>query len=404
MNTIKNILYIFIFYSLYIPIRIITLLSQLFKIKKITFTKKNSVLFLENFPIENAGYQNRSKKWSEIIREHGYKSNVKTIFRNREKFEKHLPEKYRTYSIISIFIRAFHIFSSLSYKTVVVRRELLLFNDYGNLFMEKLLFNIHSNVILDFDDDIASAKLEGREIKPFGKILMETNIKFSRALKLYRRYIVCSNYLKEYLLDKNNAISSENILVIPTCIEVNDHLIKDYSNANGKITIGWIGGNLNQRYLNLIVNDLNKLSKKYEICLLVISGKPFENHLADFEIKNIKWSLKNQEPDLLKIDIGIMPLLHSVNEKGKCGFKLLQYMSLGIVSLADSITINNEIIEDGKNGFLVNENNWYSDLEKVLSNRDGYNTIGKEAKQTVTKYYSFEANSNKYIDFVTCVE
>ena len=46
----------------------------------------------------------------------------------------------------------------------------------------------------------------------------------------------------------------------------------------------------------------------------------------DFEA----WDIQLEVNQLLDIDIGIMPLPNEEWAKGKCGFKALQYLSLGI--------------------------------------------------------------------------
>ena len=57
----------------------------------------------------------------------------------------------------------------------------------------------------------------------------------------------------------------------------------------------------------------------------------------------------------LKIDIGVMPLTDDAWAKGKCGFKAIQYMSLGIPTIASDVGVNNKIIEHATNGFVDNE-------------------------------------------------
>ena len=73
------------------------------------------------------------------------------------------------------------------YNCVVVRRELLQFNDYGDLFLERLLLALNRNVVLDFDDDIGAAKREPRPLSTFGRLLRENPTKFGDSLRLYPR-------------------------------------------------------------------------------------------------------------------------------------------------------------------------------------------------------------------------
>jgi glycosyltransferase involved in cell wall biosynthesis len=96
-----------------------------------------------------------------------------------------------------------------------------------------------------------------------------------------------------------------------------------------------------------------------------------------------------------------MPLYDNPEERGKCGFKLIQYMGLGIVSIASAVTINTEIIENGENGFLVHdEGDWLRVIEEVLARRSEFARIGTAARATIESRFSFAANRKTYLDFI----
>jgi glycosyltransferase involved in cell wall biosynthesis len=401
MKFLYNTSFILIFYLIFILIKIQTILFQILQIRIWLPKKQKTLLFLENFPVENAGYQYRAKKWSNIFQDKGIKTKVLSTTKNKLKFENQIENHFKYFLIRTTILRFFQILSTVRYKKIIVRRELLLYNDYGNLFMEKLLFSLHKkeNIYLDFDDDISYAKQEPRKITPFGKFLLEHYSKFKQTLKLYKNFIVCSKYLKNYVLNNNHQAKVE---IIPTCIEISTER-KTYKELKSPVKIGWIGGNGNQKYLDDIIEDLNIVNKKYPIHLIIISGKKYTNTKADFQIENIKWQLNTQNHDLLKIDIGIMPLRNTNEDKGKCAFKLLQYMSVGVVAVSSSVTINNEIIDEKKNGFLVRDS-WSKTLLYVIEKHKDFDKIGQNAYETISKKYTFIANQEKYINFIKCVE
>ena len=289
------------------------------------------------------------------------------------------------------------------FKTVIVRRELLQFNDYGNLFMEKFLLKIHPNVILDFDDNISAAKREPRKITNlYGRLLQENGNKFNESLRLYKRFVVGSDYLKQKVLSENKSIDDKAVLVIPTCVDYNEYPAKVYNGGASEVVLGWIGGNHNLHYLDMLIEPLNRLAVDYKLKLVVVAGHDYEQKEAKFKIENRKWSLESEKDLIRSFDIGLMPIEDNAVGRGKCGFKLLQYMGLGVVSIATDVTINGDIIEDEKNGFLVkpDNSNWYEVLKKVLSLQNKYEEIGRYAKETIQNRYSFGANIDSYIRWV----
>lgn len=365
-------------------------------------TSDKTVLYLELFFPENAGYIYRTKKWAEILIENGYKIDIKIPLTKKQSYKYFEAEDVRFY-LIPMFKRTWQVLTSYKYNVVIARRELLQYNDYGNLFLEKLLLKIHPHTILDFDDDISAAKKEPREINNlFGKLMLESGAKFTDSLKLYKNFIVGSSYLKQIILSTNKNVKETSICVIPTCVDYESYSPKDYSHLNktSHINLGWIGSNENLGLLERILPHLNEINKKTPIRLLVISGREVTTE-GGIEIKNIPWSYETQIENLLNIDIGLMPLEDTKVTRGKCGFKLIQYMGLGIVSVASAITINKEIIDDKISGFLIDsDKNWETVLIEVIRSQKNFVEISKSARKKIIEQYSFQANTQKYLDFI----
>jgi len=365
------------------------------------FVKKNSkkektILFLPAFFPENAGYHWRVQKWADVLQENGYSVTIKQA-NYKDDYYKLLGINHSLLLIKFLNKRFWHVLSSRKYNKVIVRRELLPFNEYGNLFLEKLLLKIHPDAILDFDDDIAFSKGEPREIKSlYGKILGENGNKFTESLNMYSNFFVGSNYLKNYVLNIN---PNAQIEVIPTCVDYEKYAPKVYDASKKEIVFGWVGSNSNLFLLDSIIDSLNTISKNNTISLLVISGKDYKNSKAAFPIVNIPWSLESEIEDIKKMDIGLMPLLNTKRDKGKAGFKLIQYMGLGIASIASNVTVNGEIVDDHINGFLVDED-WTIVLEDVISKKQNFEEIGRLARKKINDYYSFNSNLPKYLNLV----
>lgn len=370
---------------------------------RIKFRINKSILYLENFPIENAGYQYRSAKWAELLRNEGYQVDIWTLCKDKLEFDNWFIKDSTRISFLTfaLKLRFKQVLASRQYETVIVRRELLWFNDYGNLFLDKLLLKFHPNAILDFDDDISAAKNQPKKITNcLAKLLSENGNKFNDSLRLYKKFIVASKYLKEKVLHENQFLYESEVCVIPTCVDYDKYLSKEYPEKVKKYVFGWIGGDHNYSQLDLILPILDKLSTSYSFKLLVIGGTDYKRKV-NFEIEFRPWTLKSEINDLYSIDVGLMPLLKNRSTKGKGGFKLLQYMGLGIVSVASAITINKEIVEDGVNSFLCDtEKDWQDRLENILLDRIALTEMGKKAKNSIADRFTFTSNKNIYINFI----
>jgi len=102
-----------------------------------------------------------------------------------------------------------------------------------------------------------------------------------------------------------------------------------------------------------------------------------------------KWNLNTEIEDLLRINIGIMPLAHSAIELGKCAFKAIQYNSLGIPAVVSSVGANKELITQNKNGFLAeSSDDWYNYLEQLIIDSNLGRRMGIVAKEQIITHYS----------------
>lgn len=212
--------------------------------------------------------------------------------------------------------------------------------------------------------------------------------------------VMCGNlYLKERAI----ASGAENVVVLPTVINLKSYPIKRYDDLPLKnkdfyqCRIVWIGSPSTQKYLRLIKMALQALAKKHNFILRVIGVDDL--CIPSVNIELFPWSEEKEAKLIRDCDIGIMPLFNTSWEKGKCGYKLIQYMGSGLPVVASPIGINKEIVCHGENGFLANnENEWIRSLETLLTNSALRSKMGLHGRQTVVKNYSLSVSAPNLIN------
>lgn len=359
-----------------------------------------SVLFLPAFFSENAGYNWRVAKWVECFAKEGYKVSANEATNNKEFYD--LTKNNHSLFLCKYLHRRFwQTVKSRKFETVIVRRELLIFNDYGNLFLEELLLKIHPNAVLDFDDDLSAAKQQPYKVENWkAKIMMENGDKFNETLKSYKYFIVASEFLKKRVLGENKQIAPGNVIVIPTCVDYDKYPSKEYPSTNKVFTFGWIGGDHNYTLLDHLLPYFNKLSTEYKFRLLVI-GRTLYKREVDFTIDFIPWSLESEVGSIKEMDVGLMPLQKGAIANGKAGFKLIQYMGLGVPGIASAITVNREIIHHGVDSFLIEDDGeWIQLFKSILENQYDLAKIGESARLKILNDYSFKSFSGEYVNFI----
>ena len=129
----------------------------------------------------NAGYEYRVARWAEILEGAGFRVDIDCVF-DHEQFWSWVEENDPRLYLIPARHRLRRILASGRYGSVIVGREVLLWNDYGQLLLERLLLAIHPNAILDIDDDLGAAKGEPRRSGLYGRLVGEHPSKFSASL------------------------------------------------------------------------------------------------------------------------------------------------------------------------------------------------------------------------------
>ncbi len=147
---------------------------------------------------------------------------------------------------------------------------------------------------------------------------------------------------------------NKNVICNPTTIDTeslhNPGLF--HYQKKDQIVIGWTGSHSTLKYLNKIEPVLRHLEEKYpQVQFWVIADSAPAITLDRLVFK--PWSIETEILHLSQFDIGVMPLPDDQWTKGKCGFKVLQYMALNIPTVASPVGVNTKIIQQGKNGFRL---------------------------------------------------
>jgi glycosyltransferase involved in cell wall biosynthesis len=285
----------------------------------------------------------------------------------------------------SLFVRyvkrIFVLLNLSSYDIIWIEKEVF---PYLPGFMDTFLLPKNKRIILDYDDAI----FHNYDKKNNFLLRFLFNNKLKNIISCSSDIFVGNSYLRNYVGRWNN-----NVSFLFSVVDENKYLpIK--SNSSSIFTIGWIGSPSTSKYLNDIIPFLNILSSEYKIRLITIGTK--ENFNSSFEVLQYSWSLETEVELINMFDVGIMPLLDDVWERGKCGFKLIQYMACGIPVIASPVGINSEIVSSDVGFLAISEKDWVQSFAKLISSDSLRTQMGIKARQRIENSFSFYKN----VDFI----
>lgn len=279
------------------------------------------------------------------------------------------------------------LFRLLPYDYVFIHREAA---PLGPPIFEFIIAKVlRKKIIYDFDDAIwlenySEANSNFSFLKWYSK---------AKSIMKWAYKNSCGNH---YLCDFASQYS-KCVVYNPTTIDTINYHNKIKPEPLPVFTIGWTGSHSTNRYLEEMEDVFLSLEKKYQFKLLVISDKSPEMKIKSLEF--IRWQKQTEIEDLLKMDVGIMPLKNDKWANGKCGFKALQYMSLGIPALVSPVGVNTKIVDDGVNGYICNNNeDWYNNIEKLINNRNLLISLSAETRKKIENHYSVNSNKTNFIN------
>ena len=288
-------------------------------------------------------------------------------------------------SIFAYLKRLISLYKIFTSDVVIIEKELF---PYLPAFAEWLLARIKVKYFVDYDDaifhnyDLSSNKL----IRFFLKNKIDK-------VMYYAYHVIAGN---EYLAERAQKAGAKRISIIPTAVDLERYSLKEINNGS-PVVIGWIGTPFTSKYLSVIKDALKHISANHAIKLKLVGLK---KGVGLDEIEELyDWSEEN-EADLIKsFDIGIMPLIDSEWERGKCGYKLIQYMSCGIPVVGSPVGVNKEIIREGINGFKPsNIEEWEKALLKMILNPELRYKMGNMGRKLVEEKYSLRTGYAMWSD------
>ena len=285
------------------------------------------------------------------------------------------------------FRRIGDIFSLSKYDVVFIHREA---SPFGLPVFEWLITKVFRKyTIYDYDDAIwvPNASESNSALTMLFK-------RFSNARDTTKWATVVSvgnKYLAEYASKLNN-----RVVINPTTIDTDEHHNELTDHANSKFVIGWTGSHSTLKYLNDIYPILEELEKKYEFEFHVIADVAPKADLKS--LRFVPWNKETEIDDLLRFNVGIMPLPDDIWSKGKCGFKALQYMALGIPAIVSNVGVNAEIVDHGINGYVCQTPaDWKTYLEKVISSPETIRQLSLHTRNKIVDNYSVRSNWRNFL-------
>lgn len=321
--------------------------------------------------------------------------------------DEYLKRKYtgsslRYFDVIkSLFRRLVNVLTVAPHTTVLIEYELF---PYLPAIFERWLGLRGCLVIVDYDD----ALFHQYDQHPRKLVRAFLGNKIATVMRLADLVVVGNRYLATYA----EGAGARRVEILPTVIDLDRYrLLEDaFVDAGdtcdrgdrgdrGDFVIGWIGSPSTAKYLRLIAPALAELCKTTNVKIRLVGSGAID--LPGVSVETVTWQNGTEVDEISRFDVGIMPLPDEPWTRGKCGFKLIQYMACGLPVVASPVGVNSEIVSDEVNGFLATTTQeWVQALVRLKDDRALRQRMGQEGRKLVEEKYCLQVSAQKWMSLI----
>ena len=266
----------------------------------------------------------------------------------------------------------------------------------GTSLPERITRYLAKKVIYDIEDNVIIQ--QKNELNAITKLLRGKD-KFEFLIRNADHVITSSPFLNDDCLKKNKyakctyiSSSMDTARFLPVNTYTNDR----------KPVIGWTGTFSTKIYLDLLRPVFIELKKERDFKLLVIGNFAYDFPEMDLEV--IQWTSEHEVADLQQMDIGVYPLPINDWVLGKSGLKAIQYMTIGIPTVATDVGTTPMLITHMQNGCLVKTNlEWIEALKQLIDDPALRREMGTAARRHIEANYSKDIIKDRYISVLNNV-
>jgi glycosyltransferase involved in cell wall biosynthesis len=256
----------------------------------------------------------------------------------------------------------------------------------------ELLISMRVPYVIDYDDAI----FHRYDLHKSWVVRTFLGTKIDKVMR-YSTLVIAGN---DYLAERARNAGAKRVDILPSVVDVERYPIKK---ASPGLNIGWIGSPATASFLTSLQPTLKRFVNHANVHVTLI-GTGNIDPLPSIRKKLLPWNEMTEIANLQTFDVGIMPLPDAPFERGKCGYKLVQYMASGLPVIASPIGVNKKIVVHDKNGFLAStDNEWFNAFERLENNIDERQQMGLAGRKKAEESYNLRVTAPRLLELFRSV-
>ena len=339
--------------------------------------KKKITVYLR-YGTRSASVRQRILEYEKKLNDNNIFLEKKILLNNKYFIEKIINQKILFFTIFfSVIKRIFQIIFQKKVDLILIQGGELL--PYLPNILERIIVWKKIPYIVDIDDAFFSRYNDSKSLLINFFLKNKFSFIFKNSVQVFAG--------SKYLMDSALHFGAKSVVEIPTGVNCFKYDQLSLKKKNNLFSIIWIGSPSTTKCIVDILPALKKVCLDKKTLIRLVGAKEIQTDFLPLE--SFQWSELDEVPLISECHLGIMPLTENPWEKGKCGFKIIQYFACGLPVIASPIGANNHIVDHGVNGFLANNiDEWVKYINYFKNNPEKLKSFGIEAKKKANKLYS----------------
>ena len=263
--------------------------------------------------------------------------------------------------------------------------------------LERQLLSSGVPYIVDYDDAVFHRyDLAGRLVRGL----------LGRKLDRLMASAACVVAGNPYLAARAHEAGARRVEIVPSAVDLRDYPIPavggptlstpstGWNGAGGDngFTVGWLGSPTTTRYVQALANVFSRVAASGPLRVVVVGGSDVE--MPGVRLEQREWSKASEAAEIARFDVGVMPLDDGPWERGKCGYKLIQYMACAKPVVASPVGVNVDLAIPGETGEIASTPaEWVTALERLRADPVRRAREGQCGRALVERRYAIQVTA-----------
>ena len=181
-----------------------------------------------------------------------------------------------------------------------------------------------------------------------------------------------------------------NTHYLPTVVDMTRYLPQPSCRGKPCFTVGWIGSPSTAVYLSELIAPLTAMGQEGALRFIVIGGKA--PRIPNVTVVEYEWNEHTELSLINSFDVGVMPLPDDDWARGKCAFKLVQYMACAVPVIASPVGANIDVVSNQCGLLAFTPQEWLDALRLLRDQPTTRAEMGEAGRARVVQHYSLHQN------------